>query len=167
MAFLRADLRRRGIISCAEAMAARNGLWIETAGIVLVRQRPGSARGVMFLTLEDESGIANLVVWTRVFEAHRRIVLTARMIAVTARVQREGEVVHLVVHGITDLSWGLASVGEREESGVGAGGAIASGRARSAESALNVAHHAGPCPRDMYVRDLHLDTIRVKPRDFR
>ncbi|MBB1499695.1 error-prone DNA polymerase [Paracoccus sp. MC1862] len=116
VALLRADLRRRGIIPCTEAMNARNGQWLETAGIVLVRQRPGSAKGVMFITLEDETGIANLVVWTKVFEAHRRIVLSAPMIAVKARVQREGEVVHLVVHGITDLSRELASVGERGES---------------------------------------------------
>ncbi|MBB1499221.1 OB-fold nucleic acid binding domain-containing protein [Paracoccus sp. MC1862] len=56
-------------------MSVRNGQWLETAGIVLVRQRPGAAKGVLFLTLEDETGIANLVVWTKVFEAHRRIFL--------------------------------------------------------------------------------------------
>ena len=148
-------------------MSARNGRWIATAGLVLVRQRPGSAKGVMFLTLEDETGIANLVVWTKVFEAHRRTVLTAPMIAVTARVQREGEVVHLVVHRIADLSRELAGVGQREGSGVGADSDSASGRAGSARLASNVSPHAGPRPRDMYVRDLHLDTIRVKPRDFR
>jgi len=167
VAFLRGDLDRREIIPCAEAMSARNGQWIETAGIVLVRQRPGSAKGVLFLTLEDETGIANLVVWTRVFEAHRRIVLTAPMIAVKARVQREGEVVHLVVHRITDLSGELASVGQRGES-------FPLPHSRSDE-----VHHgspgpdtrgrqaAGPRPRDMYVRDPHLDTIRMKARDFR
>ncbi|PAU96899.1 error-prone DNA polymerase [Paracoccus salipaludis] len=161
VAFLRGDLHKRGIIPCSEAMNARNGRWIETAGIVLVRQRPGSAKGVMFITLEDETGIANLVVWTKVFEAHRRIVLSASMIAVNARVQREGEVVHLVVHRITDLSQELGSVGQRGES-------FPLPHSRGDE-----VHHGppgpdprsrqtpGPRPRDMYVRDLHLDTIRV------
>ena len=67
----------------------------------------------MFITLEDESGIANLVVWTKVFEQHRRIVLSSGMIAVKGRVQREGEVVHLVAHRITDLS---ARAGQRRRS---------------------------------------------------
>ena len=114
VAFLRDDLRRRRIVTCKDAMTTRDGRWLEAAGIVLVRQRPGSAKGVMFITLEDETGIANLVVWPKVFEAHRRLVLSAGMIAVKGRVQREGEVVHLVAHRITDLSRELASVGDRQ-----------------------------------------------------
>lgn len=97
-------------------MEARDGRWLEAAGIVLVRQRPGSAKGVMFITLEDETGIANLVVWPQVFEQHRRTVLSAGMIAVSGRIQREGEVVHLVARKISDLSAELASIGEREGS---------------------------------------------------
>ncbi|HKT20264.1 MAG TPA: error-prone DNA polymerase, partial [Stellaceae bacterium] len=81
-AFLRADLAAQQIASCAAAMGARDGRWISTAGLVLVRQRPGSASGVIFITIEDETGIANLVVWPKIFERYRRIVLTARMIAV-------------------------------------------------------------------------------------
>ncbi|MBB1493029.1 error-prone DNA polymerase [Paracoccus sp. MC1854] len=167
VAFLRGDLRQRGIIPCTEAMSARNGQWLETAGIVLVRQRPGSAKGVMFLTLEDETGIANLVVWTKVFEAHRRIVLTAPMIAVKARVQREGEVVHLVVHRIADLSRELASVGQRDRSGSGLQQGGNEGRNDAALSEPDAAPSTAPRPRDMYVRDLHLNAIRVRPRDFR
>ncbi|WP_245688959.1 OB-fold nucleic acid binding domain-containing protein [Paracoccus chinensis] len=148
-------------------MQSRNGRWLEAAGIVLVRQCPGSAKGVIFLTLEDETGIANLVVWTRVFEAHRRIILAAPMIAVKARVQREGEVVHLVIYRITDLSRELASVGMREGSFP-----LPHGRGDEFHHGLSGPdprgrQPAGPRPRDMYVRDLHLDTIRVKPRDFR
>lgn len=167
VAFLREDLRQRGIVSCAEAMSARNGQWLETAGIVLVRQRPGSARGVMFLTLEDETGIANLVVWTKVFEAHRRIVLTAAMIAVKARVQREGEVVHLVLHRITDLSRQLGSVGQRERSLPQMQGCDDEIRDGSAVCTPDATSPRGLHPRDMYVRNLHLDAIRVKTRDFR
>lgn len=79
VSFLRADLARRRIVTCA--MSARDKSWLEAAGIVLVRQRPGSAKGVMFITLEDETGIANLVVWPKVFEKHRRIILGAGMFA--------------------------------------------------------------------------------------
>ena len=81
---------------------------------MLVRQRPGSANGVMFVTLEDETGIANLVVWQKIFERYRRVILSSSMIAVRGRVQREGEVVHLVAHRIVDLSPDLASIGQRE-----------------------------------------------------
>ena len=127
VSFLREDLARRRIVACAEAMAARDQRWLEAAGIVLVRQRPGSANGVMFITLEDETGIANLVVWQKIFERYRRVILSSSMIAVRGRVQREGEVVHLVAHRIVDLSRDLATVGQREvatdgQQGPGAGG---------------------------------------------
>lgn len=135
----------------------------------IVSPAPPSApagKGVMLITLEDETGIANLVVWPKVFEAHRRIILGAGMIAVRGRVQREGEVVHHVAHGITDLSRELGSVGEREQ-------AFPLPHGRGDEF-----HHGAPGPdpratpkglrtRDMYIRDLHLDAIRVKTRDFR
>jgi len=114
VSFLREDLRRRRIVSCAEAMDSRDGRWLEAAGIVLVRQRPGSAKGVLFVTLEDETGIANLVVWPKVFEANRRTLLSTGMLGVRGRIQREGAVVHLVAQCITDLSGDLASVGRRD-----------------------------------------------------
>jgi len=114
VSFLRADLSKRKIVTCSDAMRTRDGRWIEAAGLVLVRQRPGSAKGVMFITIEDESGIANLVVWPKVFELNRRTILSAGMIAVRGRIQREGEVVHLVVQRLTDLSGELASIGDRE-----------------------------------------------------
>ena len=74
----------------------------------------GQAKGVMFITLEDETGIANLVVWAKVFEKFRRTVLAARMMAVRGRVQREGDVVHLVAYQLADLSAELASVGDKD-----------------------------------------------------
>ena len=127
VSFLREDLAKRRIVSCAEAMAARDRRWLEAAGIVLVRQRPGSANGVMFVTLEDETGIANLVVWQKVFERYRRVILSSSMIAVRGRVQREGEVVHLVAHRIVDLSRDLASVGQREAAAAEKQGPVAGG----------------------------------------
>ena len=114
VAFLRQELTRRRMVTCLEAMEARDRRWLEISGVVLVRQRPGSAKGVMFITLEDESGVANLVVWPNVFEKNRRTILSAGMIAVYGRIQREGEVVHLVAQRLTNLSAELASVGERD-----------------------------------------------------
>ncbi|MFK0385738.1 error-prone DNA polymerase [Agrobacterium sp. NPDC090273] len=115
MSFLRADLARRRIVTCRDAIRVRDGTWLETAGLVLVRQRPGSAKGVIFMTLEDETGIANAVLWVRTFEKYRRIVLSAGMVGIYGKIQREGDVVHLVAHRLTDLSEALASVGERNK----------------------------------------------------
>jgi DNA polymerase III alpha subunit len=104
VAFLRTDIAARRIVTCTAAMQARDGRCLEAAGLVLVRQRPGSAKGVIFITLEDETGIANLAVWPQVFEKFRRVVMGASMIAVHGRIQREGEVVHLLVaQRLTDL----------------------------------------------------------------
>ena len=114
MAFLRHDLSRKRIVTCAEAITMKDGRWLEVAGLVLVRQRPGSAKGVIFMTLEDETGIANAVVWVKTFEKYRRVILSAGMVGIYGKLQREGEVVHLVAHRITDLSDVLKSVGERE-----------------------------------------------------
>jgi error-prone DNA polymerase len=163
LSFLRADLARRRIVTCAEAMQARDGKWLEAAGLVLVRQRLGSAKGVMFITIEDETGVANLVVWVKVFEKYRRVVLGAGMIGVYGRIQREGDVVHLVAHRLTDLSGELASVGERD-----AAFPLPHGRG-------DEFHHGVPAPdprgllrpRDIVDPYLHIGEIRVKTRDFR
>ncbi len=114
MSFLRDDLSKRRISTCAQAVGAKDGSWLELAGLVLVRQRPGSAKGVIFMTLEDETGIANAVVWVKTFEKYRRVILSAGMVGIYGKIQREGEVVHLVARRITDLSDVLKSVGERE-----------------------------------------------------
>ncbi len=91
VSFLRGDLHRQRVITCAEAMQARDGCWLQTAGLVLVRQMPGSAKGVIFITIEDETGVANLVIWPKLYERHRRVILTAGMMAVHGRIQREGK----------------------------------------------------------------------------
>jgi error-prone DNA polymerase len=138
VAFLREDLKRRRVITCREAMQARDGLWVESAGLVLVRQMPGSAKGVMFITIEDESGIANLVIWPTVFEKQRRIILAAGMMGVYGCIQREGDVVHLVAHRLTDLSPELASVGDRDAAFPlphGRGGGLRHHRGRRTNSA--------------------------------
>lgn len=114
VSFLRDDLTRRNIVTCAEATSARDGRWLMTAGLVLVRQKPGSAKGVMFMTIEDETGVANIVVWPSLFEKQRRIVLGSAMMAINGKIQREGGVVHLVAQRMFDLTSDLASLGERD-----------------------------------------------------
>ena len=74
------------------------------AGLVLVRQRPGTAKGVIFMTLEDETDIANIIVWPKAFENNRRTVMTARFLAVRGRLQRAGLVIHVVAERFIDLS---------------------------------------------------------------
>ncbi|MBX5193635.1 error-prone DNA polymerase [Rhizobium sp. NZLR3b] len=115
IAFLRKDLAARSIVPCEEAMSARDGRWLMTAGLVLVRQKPGSAKGVMFLTIEDETGPANVVVWPKLFERRRRVVLGSSMMAINGRIQREGEVVHLVAQQLFDLSGDLSALADRDE----------------------------------------------------
>jgi len=109
--FLRRDLARRGIAPAADLAGRADGDRITVAGLVLVRQRPGSASGVIFATLEDETGWANVVVWPQSFERFRKDVLSARLLAVAGRVQRDAiapEVIHLVADHLADLSSLLA-----------------------------------------------------------
>ncbi|EGG76327.1 Error-prone DNA polymerase 1 [Gluconacetobacter sp. SXCC-1] len=113
LTFLRGDLQTRGIISCQHALAAKDGKRLTVAGLVLVRQRPGSAEGVVFMTLEDETANMNVIIWPDLFDANRRVVLGGQMLAVTGMLQKEGDVVHLVAKEITDLSGLLADVGNR------------------------------------------------------
>ena len=80
------------------------GARVTVAGLVLVRQRPGTAKGVIFVTLEDETGVANVVVWAKVYERFRRAVIGGRLLRVTGRIQRESEVVHVVAEHIEDIS---------------------------------------------------------------
>jgi error-prone DNA polymerase len=77
---------------------------ITVAGLVLVRQRPGTSKGVVFMTLEDETDIANIIVWPKVFAKNRRTVMTARFLAVRGRLQRSGLVIHVVADSFVDLS---------------------------------------------------------------
>jgi DNA polymerase III alpha subunit len=81
-----------------------HGARVCVAGLVLVRQRPGTAKGVIFLTLEDETGVANVVVWANMYERYRRAVIAGRLLRVTGRLQREAGVVHVVAEVIEDMS---------------------------------------------------------------
>ena len=125
---------------------------------MLVRQRPGSARGVLFVTIEDETGHANLIVWPSVFERQRRLVLSASMIACRGKVQREGEVIHVIADHLTDLSALLRSVGQRGEDFP-----VPYSRGD------HVRHGSSPDPREAASRALHhgITGIKVSTRDFR
>ena len=114
--FLRGELDQHGIVPCADLLAARDGRRVTVAGLVLVRQRPGTATGVIFITLEDETGIANLIVWSSLFERQRRIVLSASMLECRGRVQREGDVIHVVADQLEHLTPLLRTVGNRRRS---------------------------------------------------
>ncbi|WP_119420240.1 error-prone DNA polymerase [Desertibaculum subflavum] len=103
-ALLRGALTAEGYVPTARLAETADGSWISVAGIVLVRQRPGTASGVIFATLEDEIGIANVIVWPKVFERYRRTVLGARLLGVHGKLQREGLVVHVIAERLDDLS---------------------------------------------------------------
>jgi error-prone DNA polymerase len=163
VAFLRDDLARQRIVSCADLAGVRDGQRVDVAGIVLVRQRPGSAKGVLFMTIEDETGIGNLIVWPNLFEQQRRLILSAGMITCRGRLQREGLVVHIVAERLTDLSALLGSVGAR-----GDDFPLATGRGDEAK------HGGAPDPRerlrparDIFPPQLPREEIKVPTRDFR
>jgi DNA polymerase III alpha subunit len=84
------------------------------AGVVLVRQRPGTAKGVVFMTIEDETGVANIVVWKKIMERFRKTVMGARLVRVNGEVQRAGDVIHIVAHTLEDLSGDLELLSEDE-----------------------------------------------------
>jgi error-prone DNA polymerase len=104
VAFLRADLERRGILRHEELATIPSGRRVTVGGLVLVRQRPGTASGVIFMTLEDETAIANTIVWPKIFETFRPIVLGARLISVTGKLQNESGVIHVVAERAEDLT---------------------------------------------------------------
>ena len=87
MALLREDFQPRGFLETVRLRDIPSGRIVRTAGIVLIRQRPGTASGVIFSTLEDETGIANIIIWPKVFEQYRRIVLGARLLGVRGQIQ--------------------------------------------------------------------------------
>ena len=122
--FFRASLDRMGCTPAGDLPGVKSGTQVAVAGLVLIRQRPGTAKGVMFITLEDETGPANAVVWKDVFTANRRLAMSAAFIVVHGKVQRdwdaknnrEGQVIHIVTERFTDLTPQLSRL--REEGGV-------------------------------------------------
>ncbi len=113
LAFFRASLRGQGFARAEDLPGMWHGQKVSLAGLVLVRQKPGSAKGVCFITLEDETGVANLVIWPKMFEGYRRVIMAARLLVVHGRVQSDGRVIHVVADHLenrTERLDGLADV---------------------------------------------------------
>ncbi len=111
--FLRAEFSRDGIETCSEAVQRPDGAKVRVAGVVLVRQRPGSASGVVFATIEDETGVANVVVWPAIIERYRGALIGSSLMLVTGRIQRSEEgVVHVIADRLDDRSAALRELDE-------------------------------------------------------
>jgi error-prone DNA polymerase len=160
VSFLREELTRRVINPCRDLQNAKDGSRISVAGLVLVRQKPGSAKGVMFITLEDETDIANLIVWPSTFDRLRRTILDAQMLTCRGKVQRADGVIHLIAEHLLDETELLNSV-----DGPNHNFTLPAGRGDEAR------HPGGPDPRgdvpirkvrDIYIPDLHIDTLTVR-----
>ena len=185
LALLRPAFSTRGISSTSVLEGSKNGDIFTLAGLVLVRQRPGTASGVVFVTIEDEHGIANLVVWPKVFDTHRRIVMGARLLGVRGKIQREGEgdyvVIHLVAEQLWDWSADLDRIGDIDEtfrltSGRGDEARTDPGDRRVSVPEANATRHraskgppAKPTAKPAYDRSrivLDRPKIRIHSRDF-
>jgi error-prone DNA polymerase len=167
VSFLRHELTERRISSCEELHWVRDGQRVTVAGLVLVRQKPGSAKGVTFMTIEDETDVANLVIWSSVFEKHRRLILSSGMIGCRGRLQREGGVTHLIAEHFIDLSDLLRSVAERD-------GELRLGSGRGDESKigtrdrLRIGPMATTTPPEIHGHDREsTPAIKVATRDFK
>jgi error-prone DNA polymerase len=104
LAFLRAELAREGRVSAADLALLPVDCRVAIAGIVLIRQRPGSAKGVVFITIEDETGIANLILWPPILERFRRAALGATLLGCSGKLQREQNVIHIIAERLADLT---------------------------------------------------------------
>ncbi|MEL7544059.1 MAG: OB-fold nucleic acid binding domain-containing protein, partial [Pseudomonadota bacterium] len=113
MGLLRTHFTELGCAPASVATGLPDGTRVNVAGVVLVRQRPGTARGVMFMTLEDETGVANTVIWPNTFETFRRIAMSSRLVLARGRIQAHDSVVHLVVDQLEDHSSALGLLSER------------------------------------------------------
>ena len=185
VALLRPMLSQRRMAHSEKLREARSGDFLQMAGLVLVRQRPGTASGVVFVTLEDEFGIANLVVWPKVFEAHRRIVMGSRLLGVAGKVQRDqpatgepGLVIHLVAERLWDWSAELDRIADLDTVKItqGRGDEVRTDpgdRRVEVPEANATRHRASKRPpvkkRQPYDRSrIHLDrpVIKITSRDF-
>lgn len=114
----------------------KDGAYVTVTGLVLVRQQPGTAKGVIFITLEDETGVANAIVWRRVFQDYRRVLLDSRLLSISGRLQREGLVTHIVADKLVDRSAELRRLSDVD------------GEFEKAVARGDVVRHLGRDPRD-------------------
>ena len=107
VSFMREVFARAGVVTTRALLETRPGRRVTVAGLVLVRQRPGTAQGVIFMTLEDETGVANVIVWKTVFAQYRPVVMGARLVKVTGRLQSQSGVIHVIAERIEDMTAAL------------------------------------------------------------
>ncbi|MGJ5619580.1 error-prone DNA polymerase [Sulfitobacter sp. MF3-043] len=112
LSFFRASLRSQGFAASDELPGMFHGQKVSLAGLVLVRQKPGSAKGVCFITLEDETGVANLVIWPKLFDHFRPVIMSARLLVVHGRVQSDGRVIHVVADQLENRTDRLDALSE-------------------------------------------------------
>ena len=169
VAFLRPELDRRGLVPAGRLGRLRDGARVHVAGIVLIRQRPGKGN-VTFITLEDESGIGNVIVWHRLHEKFRRTIMSAAMIGVRGRLQREGQVIHLIADEIEDLTPLLGQVGHLDfphRTGPGDGARNGSPDARHPKGSGSARLLPQPAPSPPASLPPRRDGgMRLKSRDF-
>lgn len=134
-------------LTCHESLATTPVGRVTVCGLVITRQRPGTASGVVFVTLEDETGVSNIVVWPKVYERFRRAVMGGRLLKVTGRLQREGIVVHLIADQIEDLSARLSDLSHPLHE------MIATGERKTDESPLRQTQRGQTRPRPLHPRD--------------
>jgi error-prone DNA polymerase len=113
MSFLRSLLDRLGVVPAAGVANLESGVYLTVAGVVLLRQRPGTAGGITFVTLEDETGMINLIVRPEIWERYRRAARTATVMLVKGRLQKENEVIHILAARLEDLSAKFADLSAR------------------------------------------------------
>ena len=152
LAFLRNELGQEGVVTAAELATLPVEHRVAVAGLVLIRQRPGSAKGVIFITLEDETGIANLIIWPPILERFRRTVLGATLLYCRGRLQREEGVIHVVAEDLRDLTPRLQTLRMR------------TGIDKSARKSVFAPPERIP---GYDPRDTHIPDIVIHSRDFR
>ena len=108
MSFLRESMTKQGFVTTQQLLQTRHGQKIKMAGLVLIRQKPGTAKGVCFITIEDEFGVANLVVWPKMMETYRKTVMHSRLLLLEGYVQRDVEIIHVVAQHLEDKTDALA-----------------------------------------------------------
>ncbi len=136
VSFLRSGFAARGISPSCDLTNMRNGQRLTVAGLVLVRQRPGTAKGVIFMTLEDETGIVNVIVWAKVFEKYRAEVMGARLVRIRGKLQSAHNVIHVVAEHIENISPALSHL--EEKAALQPGSLIAAQKSQTETAPANV-----------------------------
>ncbi len=165
LAFLRADLGQRGFVRTTDLRLHKYRSMVRVAGVVLIRQRPGSAKGVCFITIEDEGGVANLVVWPDLMERYRKVIMTARLLEVRGRVEYDDEVIHVIAAHLEDATHRLHRLSDDP---LATSIARADEVNRPLQSTSRAPQPPEPPPRPDYPRHGHPRDVRILPksRDF-